>query len=209
MRTSAAVAAISSLLLTGCHTITEELPTRPSQEAPSSTISIPLPSFALPTPSPAPTPRPTPTPAPGPNPAPAPTPGSPTGGTCTNPDPGPVTKIEVKVHIYGANRIILDTTPMVGPDAEYCKKIGFTDGRRYCPPRPEGHPERGQCDGLLMGRAKDTGRIGPTWTINGAPCVYEYGCENHPENQFLSFSYKKGLFEACAESGVCGGLQIN
>jgi len=115
----------------------------------------------------------------------------------------------VKIHIYGANRLILDSTPLVGPDADYCKKIGFTDGRRYCPARPEGHNERYACDGMLMGQADDTGRVGPTWFVDHKPCVIENGCENHPDNQFLSFAYKKGLFEACAHNGVCGGLEIN
>jgi hypothetical protein len=114
----------------------------------------------------------------------------------------------VKIHIYGANRLILDSTPLVGPDADYCKKIGFTDGRRYCPARVEGHNERYACDGMLMGKADDTGRVGPTWFVDHKACVIDNGCENHPDNQFLSFAYKKGFFEACGQNGVCGSLPI-
>jgi len=85
--------------------------------------------------------------------------------------------------------------------------IGFTDGRRFCPPRPEGHPERAACDAALVGAAADTGRIGPTWTVNGQPCVFANGCENHPTNQFLVFAYAAGTYQACA-SGICGALVL-
>jgi len=212
MKKSTAGTVFLGMALLGCHTITEELPTKPDQSPATPTLTITLPVFgipaAAPTPKPTPTPVATPPPAPGPSPAPTPDPGDPPSGPCGNPKPGPLSKIDLKIHIYGANRLILDTTPLVGPDAAYCKLIGFTDGRRYCPPRPEGHPERPTCDGMLMGRADDTGRIGPTWTIDGNPCTFDRGCENHTDNQFSVFAYKSGLFEACAESGVCGSLQI-
>jgi hypothetical protein len=200
-------AAFLAVVLLGCHVITEELPTRPDQNPTSPVVTISIPVFTVPTPVPTPRPSATPGPNPTATPGPVPTP-EPEPGTCVNPTPGPLAKIDLKVHIYGANRIILDTTPLVGPDAEYCRKIGFSDGRRYCPPRPEGHLERFACDGVLMGKADDTGRIGPTWSVNGQPCVYEYGCENHPDNQFLSFAYKKATYEACAESGVCGSFTV-
>jgi hypothetical protein len=215
MKKSALSAALGLILL-GCHTITEELPTKPSQTTTASaatpTIAIQLPVFQLPgptpTPAPKPTPSPTPNPVPTPNPAPTPTPAATPSpdpsGSCSNPTPGPITKVDVKLHIVGANRLILDSTPMVGPDAEYCRKIGFTDGRRYCPTRPEGSDQRFACDVLTVGQADDTGRTGPTWTFNGAPCVFEMGCENHPDNQFLVFAYKKGVYEACVQSGACG-----
>ena len=217
MKKSTVGAFISGFVLLGCNTITEQLPSQPSQNPPGPTLSIPLPVFSIPgvTPTPTPAPKPTPTPLPGPGPTPTPAPGptpTPTpepAGPCSNPTPGPLAKIDVTIHIYGANRLILDSTPLVGPDAAYCLKIGFTDGRRYCPPRPEGHNERYACDGMLMGEADDTGRTGPTWFVNHKACVIENGCENHPDNQFLSFAYTKGLFEACAHSGLCGSLVIN
>ena len=222
MKKSMAGAVVSGMVLLGCHTITEQLPTSPSGSpapaAASPTVTISLPVFGLPTPSPAatPAPKPTPTPAPGPPPAPGPTPAPtpeptppPGSSGCGSPTPGPLSKIEAKLHIRGANKYTLDTTPLVGPDADYCRKIGFTDGRRYCPPRVEGHPERPFCDGMLMGRARDTGRIGPTWTIDGSPCTLDRGCENHPDNQFSVFAYKTGLYEACAESGVCGSVAVD
>ncbi len=211
MKKSTVGAFISGVVLLGCNTITEQLPSQPSQNPPGPTLSIPLPVFGIPGLTPSPSPKPTPTPFPGPTPTPnpGPTPTPEPDGPCTNPTPGPLAKIDVKIHIYGANRLILDSTPLVGPDADYCRKIGFTDGRRYCPPRPEGHPQRYACDGMLMGEADDTGRIGPTWFVDHKPCVIENGCENHPDNQFLSFAYKKGFFEACAHNGVCGSLAIN
>lgn len=214
MKKNLAGAVVSGMLLLGCHTITEELPTRPDGTAPASpTVTISLPVFGVPTasPTPAPVPKPTPTPVGGPPPVPVPTPvptPPPDSSGCGSPTPGPLSKIDAKIHIRGPNKYTLDTTPLVGPSAEYCKLIGFTDGRRYCPPRPEGHPERPTCDGMLVGRASDTGRIGPTWTIDGNPCTLDRGCENHPDNQFLVFAYKSGRYDACAESGVCGTVQI-
>ncbi|HXB57090.1 MAG TPA: hypothetical protein VN461_20165 [Vicinamibacteria bacterium] len=118
-------------------------------------------------------------------------------------------RIDVTVHIVGANRLILDSTPLVGPDAAYCQQIGFTDGRRYCPTRPEGHPQHAACDALAVGISPDTGRVGPTWDYNGQPCVGG-PCENHPDNQFLVMAFKPGTFEACIlRTGVCGAITVN
>jgi len=124
----------------------------------------------------------------------------------------PDERIDVGVLIVGANRLILDSTPIVGPDPDYCRAIGFTDGRRYCPPRPEGHPDRAACDSLLVGRAEDTNRYGPRWFVNDRGCV-NYAvrppfCVNHPENQFLVQAFGAGLYEACSRSGVCGGVRV-
>ncbi len=100
----------------------------------------------------------------------------------------------------------------MGPNAEYCRQIGFTDGRQFCPVRPEGHPERFACEAGIIGQARDTGRIGPTWTANGSGCVQGAGnlpyCNNHPDNQFLVFAVGSGTFQACAQSGVCGAVVI-
>jgi hypothetical protein len=106
---------------------------------------------------------------------------------------------------------VLDATPLVGPDAAYCLAIGYPDGRRYCPVLPEGHPERAACEAMLVGRARDTGRAGPTWSAAGRPCSGSDGspsCENHPDNQYLVFAYGTGTFGACAASGVCGQLVV-
>jgi hypothetical protein len=118
--------------------------------------------------------------------------------------------MDVKIHIFGASRLTLDATPLVGPNADYCRLIGFTDGRQFCPPRPEGHPERGLCDAVLVGTAQDTGRTGPTWTAGGAGCGQQSlpYCVNHDSNQFLVFAYGSGTFRACAASGVCGSLDV-
>jgi len=116
--------------------------------------------------------------------------------------------MDVKIHIVGANRLILDATPLVGPDDAYCRLIGFTDGRRFCPTRPEGSAERFACDAMIVGRAADTGRPGPTWRANGGACVIDNGCENHPDNQFLAFAYGSGTFQACGASAICGTLVI-
>jgi len=178
-----------------------------------------LPNAAALIPS-APAPQPTPTPTPGAVPDEEPLPASPgrpadAGGVesagCGTPAPSAVTRINVTVHGGQAARAVLDSTPLVGPDAAYCRQIGFTDGRLFCPVRPEGHPERVACEAARVGRAADTGRVGPTWSANGKRCDgVDSGawCLNHPDNQFLAFAYGAGTFRACVASGVCGEITL-
>jgi hypothetical protein len=196
---------VSVLGAVACKSAHEDLPTSPAA-TPAPLIPIAPIGAAL-----QPTPRPTPgspgSPPPDGEPFPTP-PGGGASGSCGDPQPGPLAKIDVKIHIHGAGRTILDSSPLVGPDGAYCQAIGFTDGRKYCPPRPEGNPERGACDAALMGTAADTGRAGPTWRVNGGPCVFASGCENHPDNQFLAFAYGPGTYQACASSGICGTLVL-
>jgi len=189
-----------------CTSVRQEDPT----PLPSATVAplIPIaPIGAAPQPTPRPTPKPGGSPPPDEDPLPA-TPGGGGGGSCSDPQPPSVSRIDVKIHIHGANRLILDATPLVGPNEAYCKLIGFTDGRRFCPTRTEGNPERFACDAAAVGNAADTGRAGPTWRANGGPCVFTNGCENHPDNQFLAFAYAPGSYQACAASGVCGTLAV-
>jgi hypothetical protein len=117
--------------------------------------------------------------------------------------------MDAKVHIRGANAVTLDATPLVGPDAQYCKTIGFTDGRLFCAVRPEGNPQRSACELYAVGRAKDTRRAGPTWSLDGQFCVGSAsGCENHPDNQYLLLAYRSGSYRACAENDVCGEVTV-
>jgi hypothetical protein len=170
----------------------------------------------------APAPQPTPTPTPGSEPDESPLPAIPGGGSggggtggsdgsgCGEPLPPPIALMNVKTHGGSGDRTVLDSTPLVGPDAAYCKRIGFTDGRSFCPVRPEGSPERVACEALRVGRASDTGRIGPTWSIDGRPCdgVGDNACVNHPDNQFLVYAYGAGTFRACTAGGACGQLTL-
>jgi len=163
----------------------------------------------------APAPQPTPTPTPGAVPDDGePVPGIPGGGdpsSCGEPTPPGISKVNVNVHSRLANRVLLDSTPLVGPAADYCRAVGFTDGRSFCPVRPEGAPDRGACEALRVGRASDTGRFGPTWSANGRSCQGpEAGasCLNSPENQYQVFAYGQGTFRACTASGVCGSLDL-
>ncbi len=162
--------------------------------------------------APSPTPRPSAEP-PSEDPLPATPPGG-TGdgtstGSCGAPVPPPISRINVHVYSSNADRVMLDSTPLVGPDVAYCRLIGYTDGRSFCPVRPDGHPERLACEAAGVGRATDTGRIGPTWSANGAPCNGSGGagsCTNHPSNQFQVYTYGPGTFRACSQTGVCGEI---
>jgi hypothetical protein len=158
------------------------------------------------------------TPAPSPSPSTSPSPdagGQPSPGTgegaaeCGQPLPPAVAVVDVKVHLRGTDNWVLDSTPLVGPDADYCKAIGFTDGRAMCPVRPEGNPQRSACELYAVGRAKDTGRAGPTWYLGGRFCAGKSsGCENNGDNQYQLNTYASGTFQACIASGVCGELAV-
>jgi len=129
-------------------------------------------------------------------------------GGCGEPLPPPIQKVNVYVHIRGANKDTLDATPLVA-GYEYCKEIGFTDGRNRCPVRPEGHPERVACETYAVGQAQDTGRPGPTWRRYGGLCAEGNGCENHPDNQYLLWAYESGHYEACVQNGKCGSVVVD
>jgi hypothetical protein len=211
------VLAGASLAFASCGKL--DSPTRPTP-TPEPVSSAP-PVSTEPNPNPTPTPvlglpgpKPTPTPE-GAEPTPAPTPTPSTGGgegasTCGEPLPPPVTRMQVAVHLRGGERWILDSTPLVGPDLEYCRKIGFTDSRSFCPVRPEGHPQRSACELYAIGRAKDTGRAGPTWYRDGRFCTGKAsGCENNGDNQYLLDVYLGGTYQACASNGVCGQVDAD
>jgi hypothetical protein len=199
--------ALAALLvaLAGCGGTSSEAP---PERLPNAASLIPT--------APAPQPSATPsTPAPAEDPWPA-TPGG-GGGTsgaaagCGDPVPPPVATMAIKVHGGTGDRLLLDSTPLVGPDTAYCRRIGYTDGRAYCPVRQEGSPERVACEALRVGRAGDTGRVGPTWTVDGRPCDGSgavTSCVNHPDNQFQAYAYGPGTFRACAAGGACGELRL-
>jgi hypothetical protein len=191
-----------------------ETPTEPPAPTPGPGTGV----SPTPNPNPTPTPilgapaKPTPTPDPSatPNPSASPSTPPPQGaGDCRDPVPGPLAEVIVKIHQRGDSRWVLDSTPLVGPDVAYCAKIGFTDGRSMCPVRVEGHPERGACELFVTGRARDTGRSGPTWYLDGSLCNGQAGCENHPDNQYQVLAYKGGLYKACGKNDVCGDVTVD
>jgi hypothetical protein len=208
MRRLLGLALIVAASAGACKTIREELPTDSSDlEEVTGASLIPAAPTATPTPDPA---QAEPLPAP---------PGSgggggsggETSGSCGLPAPPQITRVNVKIHTRRPGRTILDATPIVGPDVDYCRAIGYTDGRSLCPVRPAGHPERAACEAARVGTAADTGRIGPTWSADGRPCGDESGgasCINHPDNQFLVFANGTGTFRACVAGGACGKIEL-
>ncbi len=133
----------------------------------------------------------------------------PAGSGCGRPYPPPVRKFDGKVWLPGNEYATLDSTAKVGPDPAYCESIGYTDGRVFCPVRADHGPEREACEAWRVGKAKDTGRPGPTWTFNGHYCTGpESGCQNHPYNQYNLWVYTNGTFVMCAENGVCGSVEV-
>lgn len=203
--------AAAALVLVGCHTITEELPTQPSAAptAPTSgVLKVAIPVIAAPTPKPSATPTPAPAPGPTPTPAPAPTPTPGGAEGCPAPLPPPISKMNAYIHIRGPNKWTLDVTPLVH-DGDYCTKTGWV-GRLDCPVRQEGDPNRLACEIYAIGYAADTHRPGPTWTRNGHYCTGEAGdCDNHEDNQFLVYAYGSGIYQACTDDGICGSVEVD
>lgn len=127
----------------------------------------------------------------------------PVGSGCYPPYPPPVSRFNCKVHFKGEEYHTLDSTPLVGPDLDYCTSIGFS-GRTLCPVRPEGAVDRTACENWRVGEAKDTGRPGPTWTkADGSFCSGpESGCANSPDGQYQLWAYAGGSYRAAAENGA-------
>jgi hypothetical protein len=171
------------------------------------------PSTPTPTPTPIPTPTPAPTPTPDPNVPPA-------GSGCGEPYPPMVTRFQVNIHQKDRDFWQIDSTPLVGPNVEYCWSIGFTDGRSICPVRTEGAPDREACELWRIGKAKDTGKNEVTWTFTGkdgkqsycsttddpeAPC-WRYNDGQHPTQVK---AIQGGLYQACSEAGACGQVDVD
>jgi hypothetical protein len=128
----------------------------------------------------------------------------PIGSGCGRPYPPVVTRFNCKVHIRGPEYYTLDSTPIVGPDAEYCAAIGYTDGRSLCAIRVEGTPDRAACENWRVGKAQDTGRPGPTWRKeDGSFCTGPAsGCQNHPDTQYSLWTYVPGTYVVSATNGA-------
>jgi hypothetical protein len=157
------------------------------------TPTTPLPPTATPTP--------TPTPDPGIPPA---------GSGCGEPYPPKLASINVKLHIKAPEYFTLDSTPLVGPSSQYCREIGYTDGRQYCPVRLEQDSERRACEAWVMGNAKDTGTPGPTWTREWetyCTTFAESTCEHDPTNPFELFVQVGGWYQAC-RGEICGEVEV-
>ena len=82
--------------------------------------------------------------------------------------------LEVQVHLKGPDFYTLDSTPLVGPDLEYCASVGFL-GRTLCPIRQEGAPDRAACENWRVGKAKDTGRVRPDLDEGGRELLHRPG----------------------------------
>lgn len=185
-RSSASGLLLVGLLAVACSNTTPATPTAPIAVAPKAS----------------PTPSATPTPDDGVPPA---------SSGCGQPYPPRISRVIVKLHIQTPDYWTLDSTAQVGPDFNYCREIGFTDGRSWCPVRPEGHPERLACEAWAVGKAEDTGRFGPTWSREGESwCTGpESGCMQHPDNQSQLNVIAGGWYNACVKGDVCGWVKVD
>ena len=160
-----------------------------------------------------PGPNPTPTPVPQPTPSPTAVPNNLQADTYCVPPPPPTYSLRLKVHLDFGYKKVLDSRALVGPSAEYCSSIGYPGD--ICVVRNENDPQAVTCNNLAVGKARDTGRYGPTWYYNDKPCRgigeggNDPGCRNHETNQFLVYAFGSGDFGACTDKENCQAFHID
>jgi hypothetical protein len=139
---------------------------------------------------------------------------------CGAPTPPALAGMKLKIHIDNGFKKQLDSKPIVANVDGYCGKVGFGSSVKYCETRKEGDLQREACDALVVGKA-DTGRVGPTWSRNGKPCLPPGDTGGDPgcvglENQFLIIARGPGNYLACASEewpvaageSRCGGFEL-
>ncbi len=126
----------------------------------------------------------------------------PIGSGCGRPYPPPISRFNCKINLKNKQYYTLDSTPLVGPDVAYCTAVGYGD-RAICPLRVPGTPDRVACENWRVGKAKDTGKPGPTWTkADGTYCTGpDSGCQHHPDNPYELLTYKGGSYIVSGETG--------
>ena len=70
----------------------------------------------------------------------------PPSGDCGAPIPPDPVRIKVRRHGGTDSFPRFDSTGLVGPDADYCAAVGYTDGRQNCPVRPDCNPATQECE---------------------------------------------------------------
>ena len=127
----------------------------------------------------------------------------PIGSGCGRPYPPPVSRFNCKINLKNKQFYTLDSTPLVGPDPAYCASVGMPE-RAICPLRVPGAVDRVACENWRVGKAKDTGRPGPTWTKpDGTYCTGpDSGCEHHPDNPYELLTYKGGSYTVSGDTGA-------
>jgi hypothetical protein len=141
----------------------------------------------------------------------------PAGSACGKPYPPPISRLSVKIHLKDKDYWTIDSTPLAGPDGEYCYAIGFTDGRTICPLRPEAAEDRAACEAWRGGTVKATGQPGPTWThidygtgketlCSSAP---DAPCDQHPNGPYTVKAFRGGIYRVCTEAGACAQTDVD
>jgi hypothetical protein len=127
-------------------------------------------------------------------------------GTCS-PTPPPLYRMLITIQSSNGHTRTLKVVPHVPNVDKYCDRVGF-GSYKECPVRADSDPQKLACEGLVLGKATDTGRWGPTWSYiaNTEPahaCVGgDPGCQNHPSDQYLVITNGTGQFFATASGTV-------
>ncbi len=133
----------------------------------------------------------------------------PVGSGCGRPFPPPLFKIACRDYLNAGDHHVIDSTPQVN-DSNYCRSIGYTDGRGLCAVRMDGAPDRKACEDWIVGTAKDTGLPGPTWTrvSDGAFCTgKESGCMHSPDSKYQLWVYEHGTYKVAGNKVPAGATE--
>ena len=137
-------------------------------------------------------------------PAPRPDGAPPVGSGCGRPFPPPIKMIACRDYLNAGTHHVIDSTPKVA-DVNYCRSIGYTDGRGECAVRVDGAPDRRACEDWIVGIAKDTGLPGPTWTrvSDGSFCTDKAsGCVHSPDSKYQLWVYDHGYYKVSSTKGA-------
>ena len=204
MKRTACGVALGTLFLTGCHTITEELPTQPTKTPASGVLTVAIPSIPVAHARPDaharlrwrrprrhPTPRPLRLRRRAPAGAATPCPRS-VADEHQDPHPG---RQQVDARHDAARRPRRRLLPQ-----------DRVHRRPALLPRPDGGHARPHRVRDLRGRQREGHGPARSHLVPQRSALHRgvSGCENHEDNQYLLYVYKGGLYKACTRDGVCG-----
>ncbi len=197
----------------------QSLPSRPAASAAAAAVLLAfvLSSCGSGTPAAATTPLPTPTTSPTPTAAATPDPTTAHAAGCKDPVPPKITRINVHTQYKFKDYWVVDSSPLIGPNADYCAAIGFSDGRSFCTLRQEGADDRAACELWRAGMSKDTPpRPGPTWTLTTKVGVVHYGtgedsgCAHDDDlGPWKVRAYIGGTYTVCVVDGACNTTDVD
>ena len=134
----------------------------------------------------------------------------PVGSGCGRPYPPPVHDFGAKVHVHRVEFDLLDSTPIVGPDAASAPRSATATAGSSVPCAARTAPSASPCETWRVGVAEGHGPAGPDLDAQRA-LLHQPGQrlrELQPTNQYQLLVYLSGTYRVCAENGACGEVTV-